>query len=64
LAGIPTLQCTLVDETGGLTIVFLGRRRIAGIRPGTLMTVEGIVGIHDRKLAIVNPRYELMPAAS
>ncbi|HUQ64502.1 MAG TPA: DNA-binding protein [Acidimicrobiales bacterium] len=60
LAGVPTVQCTLVDVTGGLTVVFLGRRRIAGIRPGTRMVVEGIAGEHDRKLAILNPRYELL----
>lgn len=61
LAGIPTLQCTLVDESGGLLVVFFGRRRIAGIQPGTRMIVEGMVGAHDRHLAMLNPRYELLP---
>jgi hypothetical protein len=32
-ADSPTLEIVLVDETGGLTIVFLARRRIGGIRP-------------------------------
>lgn len=63
LAGVPTVQCALVDETGGLTVVFLGRRQIAGIGPGTRMEVEGIAGEHDRQLAILNPRYELLPRA-
>src|SRR5205807_2054879 len=40
-AGVPTLECTLVDATGGLAVVFLGRRQVAGIHPGTCLTVEG-----------------------
>lgn len=61
-ADVPTLECTLVDDTGGLTVVFLGRRKIAGIHPGTLMTVEGVTGAHHEKLAMLNPVYSLMPA--
>lgn len=60
MAGIPTVQCTLVDDTGGLLIVFFGRRRIAGIRPGVRMVVEGMVGALDRRMAILNPGYQLL----
>jgi len=59
--GAPTLECTLVDDTGGLAVVFLGRREIAGIRPGTHLVARGIVGAHDGRLAILNPDYELLP---
>lgn len=59
-ADVPTLQCTLVDPTGGITVVFLGRRHVAGIEPGTRMTVEGVAGMHDTKLAILNPDYSLL----
>jgi len=62
-AGVPTLECTLVDDSGGLSVVFLGRRRIAGIRPGRHLTVEGVVGAHGGRLAILNPDYDLLPAA-
>ena len=55
----PTLEVVLTDETGGITVVFLARRRLAGVRPGTVMTVEGVVGVHARRLAILNPEYEL-----
>jgi hypothetical protein len=58
-ADVATLECTLVDDSGGVTVVFLGRRRIGGVKPGTRMTVEGMVGAHDRKLAILNPVYVL-----
>jgi len=62
-AGVPTLECTLVDETGGIYVVFLGRREVAGIHPGTRMVVEGMVGDHGGRMAILNPEYRLMPAA-
>jgi hypothetical protein len=60
-AGVPTLECTLVDETGGIYVVFLGRREVAGIHPGTRMVVEGMVGDHGGRMAILNPDYRLMP---
>jgi RecG-like helicase len=58
-ADSPTLEVVLVDDTGGITVVFLARRRIGGVRPGAVMSVEGMVGAHERRLAILNPEYEL-----
>lgn len=58
-ADVPSLECTLVDETGGITVVFLGRRSVGGIGPGTKLTVEGIVGQHNERLSILNPAYQL-----
>lgn len=63
-AGVPTLECTLVDASGGINVVFLGRRRIPGIHPGTRMVVEGMVGGHDGRLAILNPDYRLLATAT
>jgi hypothetical protein len=60
-SGVATLECTLRDSTGGLVLVFLGRREIAGIRPGVHMTAEGMIGDHKGRLAILNPVYELEP---
>jgi RecJ-like exonuclease len=60
LAGVPTLECTVYDETGGLAVVFLGRREIPGIRPGTTLTAEGMVADHQGRLAILNPAYQLL----
>ena len=56
----PTLECVLVDDTGGLVVVFLGRRKVAGIRPGTRLVVEGTVGSRDGHPAIVNPEYDFV----
>jgi hypothetical protein len=59
-ADVPSLECTLVDPTGGLTVVFLGRRKIAGVHPGTVLRVEGVAGAHHGKLALMNPEYEIV----
>ena len=58
-ANVATLECTLLDDTGGLELVFLGRRHVAGIRPGARLTAEGMVGEHHGRLAILNPVYDL-----
>jgi amino acid transporter len=59
-SGVPTFECTLVDGTGALTIAFLGRRNVPGIEPGTKLIVEGAVGAHRGRLAILNPLWEFL----
>jgi amino acid transporter len=59
LGGSPSLECTLVDDTGGLSLVFFGRRQIEGIAIGSTVTAEGMAIDHHGRLAIVNPIYEL-----
>ena len=59
-ADVATLECTLVDETGGIILVFLGRRRVAGIHPGTWLVAEGMVGERGGWLAILNPEYDFV----
>ncbi len=56
----PTLELVLVDDTGAISVVFLGRRELAGVEVGTVMTVEGMVGVHKARLAILNPAYRLL----
>lgn len=58
--GVPALEAELFDGSGVITIVWLGRRRIAGIDPGRSMRVQGRIGLHDGVRVIYNPRYELM----
>nr|WP_227467657.1 OB-fold nucleic acid binding domain-containing protein [Nocardioides lijunqiniae] len=59
--GVPALEAELFDGSGVLTVVWLGRRRIAGIAPGRSIEVGGRIGTHDGVRIIYNPRYELMP---
>jgi hypothetical protein len=40
--------------------VFLGRRKVAGIECGAHMVVEGMVGEHHGRLAILDPDYDLI----
>lgn len=56
-----TLECVIADDTAAITVAFLGRRAIAGIRPGNSLTVEGMVGQSNGKLVILNPAYDLRP---
>ena len=56
----PTLEVILVDGTASISVLFLGRRSIAGVGVGTRMVVEGTVGIHQTRLAILNPSYQLL----
>ena len=60
-SGAATLECTVVDQTGGIVVVFLGRRRVAGIDVGTRLVVEGMVGAHNGRLAMLNPDYWIVP---
>ncbi|HEX3794174.1 MAG TPA: amino acid permease [Acidimicrobiales bacterium] len=60
-SGVSTLECVIVDNSGeAITLVFLGRRSIPGIRSGTLLTVESTVGKHHGMLAMINPLYEIL----
>ncbi len=58
--GSPTLSVEIWDSTGGLTAVFLGRRRIGGLDIGRKVRLEGRVSDFDGHLAIKNPRYTLL----
>ncbi len=57
--GVPALEAELYDGSGVLTLVWLGRRRIAGIEPGRHIKVIGRIGAHDAQRVMFNPRYEL-----
>jgi len=59
---IASLEVTLADHTGGLTVVFLGRRHIGGIHLGSHLVVEGTLAEVRHQLALINPQYELLPA--
>jgi len=60
---VPTLEAELFDGSAPIELVWLGRRRIAGIEPGRRLVARGRVGLHDGRLAIYNPWYELQGLA-
>lgn len=56
---VPTVEAELYDGSGSLHLIWLGRRRIAGIEPGRRIRVEGMVTVRDGRRTMYNPRYEL-----
>lgn len=58
---IASLELTLADQTGAITVVFLGRRTLGGVNLGTHLVVEGMTSEHHRLLTILNPAYQLLP---
>jgi len=57
--GVSALEADLYDGSATVTLVWLGRRRIAGIEPGRRLTVHGRLSCQDGKRLLYNPRYEL-----
>ena len=58
-SGTPALEAELYDGSGSVTVVWLGRRRIAGVEPGVALRVQGRMSTQDGVRVIYNPRYEL-----
>jgi amino acid transporter len=58
--GTANLEAVLTDGTGGILLVFQGRPQIPGIEPGARLVAEGMVGQWSRRLAMLNPDYELV----
>ncbi|MEO7754105.1 MAG: OB-fold nucleic acid binding domain-containing protein [Terracoccus sp.] len=58
---VPALDVELWDGTGALHLIWLGRRRIAGIVPGTKLQATGRVTKQRNLTMIFNPAYEIVP---
>ncbi|CAI7977849.1 MULTISPECIES: OB-fold nucleic acid binding domain-containing protein [Frankiaceae] len=63
-SGAPSLEVDLYDGSGTVTLVFLGRKHIAGIEAGRSVKASGRVVVRDERTTMFNPRYELLPASS
>ncbi|MEV6871795.1 OB-fold nucleic acid binding domain-containing protein [Amycolatopsis sp. NPDC051128] len=59
-----TLEAELFDGTQGVTLIWLGRRRIAGIEPGRTIKVRGRMAERDGHKVLYNPYYELQSPVS
>lgn len=58
---VPALVAEIYDGSQALNLVWLGRRRIGGIVPGTYLTVHGRVTYRHGIPTIFNPAYEIRP---
>lgn len=55
-------SCMLADGTGEVRLLFMGRRAVAGLEPGTICTIEGTAGKDGDTLIVWNPLYRLEAA--
>lgn len=54
------LEAELGDGTGAVHLIWMGRRRIPGLRAGRRLAVEGLISSSDGRRVIYNPRYQLL----
>jgi hypothetical protein len=59
-----TMEADLWDGTGNITLIWLGRRDIPGVKPGRHMVVRGRVARIKGERTIYNPIYELQPMSA
>ncbi len=57
---VPTFEVVLDDGTGTMLAVFLGRREVAGLKVGGRLEITGTAGVHQNRLAVLNPSYRLL----
>ena len=60
-SGIPSMEIVINDGTGDATVIFSGRRHVAGIEHGHCMIVEGVAYADANRLVFLNPKYSLLP---
>ncbi|EAP98864.1 hypothetical protein JNB_01810 [Janibacter sp. HTCC2649] len=59
--GMPVLVAELFDGDRSVNLVWIGRRRIAGIEPGVFLVADGRVAMVKGQPAIFNPTYQIVP---
>ena len=57
--GVTALEAELYDGSAGVTLIWLGRRKIEGVAAGRQLKAYGRIGMRGGDRVIYNPRYEL-----
>ena len=60
-SGIPATEIVINDGTGDATVIFSGRRHVAGIEHGHCIVIEGVAFADANRLVFLNPKYSLLP---
>ncbi|MGQ4575315.1 hypothetical protein ACUH93_02760 [Dermabacteraceae bacterium P7006] len=55
-----SVEVDVYDGTGTITVIWIGRRHIEGIEPGSKLRLEGFAARRERKRVMYNPRYTLL----
>lgn len=63
-AGAPALEVELYDGSGVVTLIWLGRRELAGVTPGRKIRASGRITTSGDRRVMFNPRYEFVLKAS
>ncbi len=58
---VPVLVAEIFDGRTSVNLVWIGRRRIAGIEPGAVLRAVGRVSLRRGVATIFNPTYTLLP---
>ncbi len=58
---VPALVVEIYDGSKTLNLIWLGRRRIGGIAPGTYLSAQGRITFRHGIPTIFNPAYEIRP---
>ncbi|HEX6916457.1 MAG TPA: OB-fold nucleic acid binding domain-containing protein [Phycicoccus sp.] len=58
---VPALVAEVWDGKGSVNLVWIGRRHIGGIEPGTFLRARGRVAMVRGAPTIFNPAYEIVP---
>jgi hypothetical protein len=63
-ASSPRLELTVDDGSESITAIFVGRRAIAGLEPGRLVRLEGVLVDDNGRREMLNPLYTLLATDS
>lgn len=55
-----SLRGSLYDGTGTISLVWVGRRDVPGIKVGIHLVVNGMVAVTEEGLTIMNPDYQIL----
>jgi cytochrome c-type biogenesis protein CcmE len=60
--GSEAVEAVISDGTGEISVVWMGRRSIPGLRLGTRVVVKGVLAEGHAGRKMVNPKFEFRPA--
>ena len=61
-AGSEAVEAVISDGTGEISVVWMGRRSIPGLRLGTRVLVKGVLAEGRSGPRMVNPKFEFRPS--
>ncbi|MFM1826415.1 MAG: hypothetical protein RLZZ37_1050 [Actinomycetota bacterium] len=56
----PSYEIEVFDGSGNLTVIWQGRKKLAGVEPGTQIEVEGRITFLGGKPCLHNPIYKIL----